>query len=500
MNKKPFKIVCHSIQSFLDVKNMSDAELTAAYNVIKRKVEDYNDSPTTFVYMVMIAKIFLVNCEIIDKMKDEVVESDDTDAQEKLKDALEDIYFGVISLYPMFTIDLILVDVNTSITSSFMENLRDEFLPLGSRNRSVRNKSIMFSTIEEVEALKKYLRRKVIGQNDAIDTITNAIKLIGSGLEKHSSFFFLGPTGVGKTYVSKLLGKKYSGNFCKINCSEYSSPHEYSKLLGAPPGYVNSNEGGLLSKRAEKSNSWVILFDEIEKGHEKLHDLLLSLLEDGKVDDNKGDSLDFSKSIFICTFNVGLGDLKWQILGFHDVESGSNPYKNCSAKESIEKSIHEKFKDEFINRFDEWVYFNPLTEKDIQKISSLELTHLPIEKTKELLKWIADNGYSERYGARELKRFIKKNVALKVADSILRGKIPAVGTKYTPKFNDDGELEIVNTKTREENTDGMDEKKKRSNTTKERKTTTRRRRSSPPERSKGTKRRTTTTSKPKKED
>jgi len=458
-NRKSYKIVCHTIQTILLIRNMNDAEISAAYNVIRRKVEEYQGSPSTFTYMVMLAKIFLEDSSIITKMRDEVEDSDDPDAHEGLKEALEDIYFGVTKLYPIFNLDMILMDINSTL-SSFGEGILDSLVERSPLRDKKKYKGKMFSTMEDILRLNKYLKRKVIGQEEAIDCLTDSIKLLGSGLEKHAAFFFLGPTGVGKTYVSKLLGKKFSGKFCKINCSEYSSPHEYAKLLGAPPGYVNSNEGGLLSKKAAKGNNWVILFDEIEKGHEKLHDLLLNLLEEGKVDDNKGDTLDFSKSIFICTSNIGLKDLKWNTVGFDT--SDSNPYDEGSAKEEIQKAIHEKFKDEFINRFDEWVYFKPLNEDNILKIASLEIASLPIEKTKELLQYIAKGGYSERYGARQLKRFIKKNVAIKVADSILCKEIPLVGTKYTPKFNDDGELEIVNTKAytgdehgEEDGTDGI---------------------------------------------
>ena len=485
---KPFKIVCHSFRTILEVKNLSAEELTAAYNVIKRRTKQYQGAPSTHTYMVMLAKIFLMDPKVLDSMREEVEDSDDPDATEKLREALEDIYLGIIGLYPSVTLEIILMDINSKASDfSWAEGILD---PEGKDYSDKSMSKRAFSSMDEIVSLKKYLKRKVIGQDDAIDSVTDAIKLMGAGLEKHASFFFLGPTGVGKTYVSRLLGKRYSGNFCKINCSEYSSPHEYAKLLGAPPGYVNSTEGGVLAKKAEKGNDWVIVFDEIEKGHEKLHDLLLNLLDEGAVDDNKGDHLDFSKSIFICTSNIGLKDLKWNTVGFGS--SDGNPYTANSAKQEIEKSLQRQFKDEFINRFDACVFFNQLTEEDIIKIASLELSNLPIEKTKDLLSYIAANGYSDRFGARELKRFIKKNVTIKVADSILCNEIPISGSKYTPEFSDDGELTIINTK-QQEITHGLDAEKKRGAPQKKRKTTTTGSRSTG--RKKVTKRRTKATSK-----
>ena len=155
--------------------------------------------------------------------------------------------------------------------------------------------------IEDVNLLHTRFKDNIVGQKEAITSVINGIKVNAAGLSKHTSFLFVGPTGVGKTQLSKILGKHYSGDFYKINCAEYASGHEYAKLIGSPPGYVGHSEKSLLGEKADISNRWVFIFDEIEKAHDKFYDFLLSLLDDGTCTDNLGNVLDFSESVFIFT-------------------------------------------------------------------------------------------------------------------------------------------------------------------------------------------------------
>ena len=267
---------------------------------------------------------------------------------------------------------------------------------------------------------------------------------MASGLCKHSSFFFVGPTGVGKTELAKLLGAKFSGNFYKINCAEYAGAHEYAKLIGAPPGYVGHTDKSLLGEKAATSNRWVLLFDEVEKAHSKLHDFLLSLLDDGTVTDNLGNVLDFSESIFIFTSNQGVSEIKYEKLGFMGREE--NAKQNEITSEVIRTSVKKNFSPEFLNRLDDMILFNSLSKTDIRKIVSLELAKIPIQQTEPLIDFIVEEGYSQEYGARNIARFIKNNVSTKVADAILNKLVPKKqGEFYTPRMIK-GEVKIIDTR------------------------------------------------------
>ena len=295
--------------------------------------------------------------------------------------------------------------------------------------------------LKDLEYFSKYLKKNIIGQDEAVESVIDSLKLIVAGLSKTASFFFVGPTGVGKTQLGRLLGKKYSGNFMKINCAEYSGGHEYAKLIGSPPGYVGHSDQSLLAEKAEKSNRWVFLFDEIEKAHPKFYDFLLSMLDDGTVTDNMGKVLDFSESIFIFTSNQGMHGLKFgPTMGFGDEELH---YKDV--KDKIRDSVKKHFSPEFLNRLDHFVNFNALSKEDVRKIVSLELKGVPVRRHRTLVDYIIENSFSEEYGARNIQRFIKTDVMVKVAQAILERKVPKKrGSLYTPKIIDD-ELHIVDT-------------------------------------------------------
>ena len=303
--------------------------------------------------------------------------------------------------------------------------------------------SIQLSSIEELERLDNYLKDNIVGQRNAIQALMKSLKLMASGLAKHSSFLFVGPTGVGKTQLGRLVGGQFSGNFYKINCAEYAGAHEYSKLIGAPPGYIGHTESSLLGEKAEESNRWVFLFDEIEKAHHKLYDFLLSLLDEGTCTDNLGNTLDFSESIFIFTSNQGLGEIKRDSVGFdRDKEVVSKKV----TQEVINNSIKKHFSPEFLNRLDDIIFFDSLSRSEVKKITSLQLDELPIEKTDALVEFVVDGGYSDEYGARNIARFIKNNISDKVADAILGKLIPKkTGNLYTPRIVK-GTVKIINTK------------------------------------------------------
>lgn len=358
------------------------------------------------------------------------------DQEERLA-IIRAVYESIIDAYPPFDLTIVCADINNAVFQEGVEELMAAFFGKEAANikppRVNKKRNRIIKSLGDVVALEKYLRRNLIGQEDAIENMVNSVKLIASGLYSSASFFFIGPTGVGKTELARLLGEKYSGNFWKINCAEYSNAHEYAKLIGSPPGYVGHTDKSLMSEKAEKSDRWVILFDEIEKAHHKFYDFLLSLLDDGTCTDNLGRVLDFSKSIFIFTSNQGVSDIRiGKKLGF------SQELVSVSGSEAeIKASVKKKFPAEFLNRIDNYIFFNTLTQKQVKKIASLALHNIPVKKHKCLLDFIVENGYSSEYGARNIKRFIKNEVAVVVAEALLERKLPTKeGDLYTPKIID----------------------------------------------------------------
>jgi ATP-dependent Clp protease ATP-binding subunit ClpA len=293
-------------------------------------------------------------------------------------------------------------------------------------------------TLPQIGSIEKRIKTELIGQDEAVAEVIKGVKLMSSGLEGLTSLFFIGPTGVGKTEMAKLLAKHYLGGnkrLLKINCAEYSSSHEYSKLIGSPPGYIGHNEKGILTECADKSSQWVILFDEIEKASPKLHNLLLGLLDDGKITDSHGTDLDFSKSMILFTSNVGVKDVVTKkTMGF-----GAEKPSFKDSKEEIMDSFKDTFSPEFINRLDVVVHFNTLNKDDAKRIARINLKHLPIRCTKKLVDWVVEGSFSEDYGARNIKRFIKNNITLKVADRILEGHPDTI---FSPVFNKDELIEL----------------------------------------------------------
>ena len=274
---------------------------------------------------------------------------------------------------------------------------------------------------EKVLDLKKTLSRRVIGQDEALDLVSNAILRQRAGIKDANrpigSFLFLGPTGVGKTEVARALAESLfdsESHIIRIDMSEYMEKYSTSRLIGAPPGYVGYEEGGQLTEKVRRNPYSIVLFDEIEKAHPEVFNLLLQMLDDGRLTDSQGRVVDFKNTIIIMTSNLG------------------SEYLLNNEREKVESLLHQTFKPEFLNRIDEIVYFSPLSKETQSKIVDKMLNNLndrlkesyySFEFTDGLKKWIIDSAYSPTFGARPIKRFIQNKVETTIANEIISQKV-----------------------------------------------------------------------------
>ena len=284
---------------------------------------------------------------------------------------------------------------------------------------------------EKLLKLPEILHKRVIGQEEGVKAVAEAVLRARAGLKDEKrpigSFIFLGPTGVGKTELAKALSEALfdsEKNMVRIDMSEYMEKHSVSRLVGAPPGYVGYDEGGQLTEAVRRKPYSVILFDEIEKAHPDVFNILLQLLDDGRLTDNQGRTVDFKNTIVIMTSNIGSSYLIDGIRSDGTVDE--------EVKQKVEDETKKYFRPEFLNRIDEIVVFSPLTETQIVRI--IELAMKEIEKrleernitltlTDRAKKFIADESYDPAYGARPVKRFLQRNVETELAGEIIKGSV-----------------------------------------------------------------------------
>ena len=289
--------------------------------------------------------------------------------------------------------------------------------------------------------LEEILHKRVVGQNEAVETVAKAIRRGRVGLKDPKrpigSFLFLGPTGVGKTELSKALAEAMFGNenaIIRVDMSEYMEKHSVSKMIGSPPGYVGFEEGGQLSEQVRKTPYSVILFDEIEKAHPDVFNVLLQVLDDGRITDSQGRTVDFKNTIIIMTSNAGAQRIvDPKKLGFSNVENAESEHKDM--KNNVMEEVKRLFKPEFLNRIDDIIVFRALSKEDVKGIAALMLKELKNRLAKQLditltygdtvKNFIFEKGYDKKYGARPLKRAIQNNIEDSLAEEILSGKIQA---------------------------------------------------------------------------
>ena len=300
-------------------------------------------------------------------------------------------------------------------------------------------------TQEESERLLKMeeiLHKRLIGQNEAVSAVARSIRRGRVGLKDPKrpigSFIFLGPTGVGKTELCKALAEAMFGdenNMIRLDMSEFMEKHTVSKLVGSPPGYVGYDEGGQLTEQVRRKPYSVILFDEIEKAHPDVFNMLLQILDDGRLTDSQGRHVDFRNTIIIMTSNVGARYITQQNskeLGFAFSEENSNNNDFEKIKETVMNELKNTFRPEFLNRVDDIIVFTKLSDTEIAQIAKLMLTSLTerlsdmdisISFSDEAVQHIAKVGFDPVYGARPLRRAISSNIEDAVSEEILKGNI-----------------------------------------------------------------------------
>jgi len=447
MAKTPesYRTVVPDLDVIVSIKRLNDKEFIEYYKELLLMM----GNPELGVLSVQHYKQIVVS--------DLLIPDDDSKVDTDDDNLIDSFYSAIIAIYPVFILEYLCGDINAigyvnSITKSdFDEKTVASFVAskgffgsggkLSDLSTSIEMSMPPITSRGELDELDTFLRSRIMGQDHVIDEVLTSLKVMAAGLTGHSSFFFIGPTGVGKTELSKLLAEQLDTNYFKVNCAEYASAHEYAKLIGSPPGYVGHTEKSLLFEKAEQSNQWVFLFDEIEKAHYKLYNFLLSILDDGTCTDNLGRELDFTNSIFIFTSNLGIKEINSTTVGF-----GSDSKTSEEVAAYSLEAVKKEFNPEFINRVDSFSTFNSLSPEIVEEIARIQLSDLPIKVNKTLIKYVAKNGYSKEYGARNINRFIKKNVTPVVADAILDGILPKKGDYYNIRVTKKG-VKIINTAT-----------------------------------------------------
>ena len=335
--------------------------------------------------------------------------------------------------------------VHESVTEDEIARIVSKWtgIPVAKLTESERSKTLHLDTV---------LHKRVVGQDEGVEKVTEAIIRSKAGIKDPTkpigSFLFLGPTGVGKTELAKALAEALfddESNMVRIDMSEYMEKHSVARLIGAPPGYVGYDEGGQLTEAVRRKPYSVVLFDEVEKAHPDVFNVLLQVLDDGRITDSQGRTVDFKNTIIILTSNIG----SQYLLEGIDEAGGIRP----EAENAVMQDLRAHFRPEFLNRLDEVILFKPLTKENISSIVDLCVADLnkrladreiAIELTDAAKTFITDNGYDPVYGARPLKRYLQKNVETLAAKIILGGSVRE-GNTIVIDLSEDGKKLIAYT-------------------------------------------------------
>ena len=354
----------------------------------------------------------------------------------------EEVLSKVHAIYPEDTIaaeDLlyqIVVDVNPNL------EIHSVSLPAEAESQ-VSTEAERRDFMEQANNLEGNILRELVGQDDAVHRICRAVRKAASGiadpLRPIGSFLLVGRTGTGKTELAKSLARHLysSNNLVRIDCSEFALPHETAKLIGAPPGYVGHNDGGTLTEALMRDPNAVILFDEIEKGHEKLHNMLLQILDEGRLTDSKGNTVHFRQALVLMTSNVGTEDYREASNRMGFGRDGLLDQQDFDA--ITDAAVRQNFKPELLNRLDGVLTFRALDVEDCARIAEMQLIRLQdrmrnagveLKWSKRLAAAVAEVGYSEEYGAREVRRALATLVEEPLSSAILDGKYASGSTVH----------------------------------------------------------------------
>ena len=384
--------------------------------------------------------------EIVREKKNSVVKNQKYEEAARLRDDEKKLEKKLLNQQEQWENDLkkkreLVTDLNINEVVSLISGI-----PLKKIDNTNDNKSVKFD-------LENKLKEKIIGQNDAIDVVVNAIQRNQTGLKDPNkpigSFIFLGQTGVGKTQLAKSLGEELfnrKDSIVRLDMSEYMEKFSVSRLIGAPPGYVGYDEGGQLSEKIRRKPYSILLLDEVEKAHPDVFNMMLQVLDDGFLTDSVGRKVDFKNTVIIMTSNVGTRKLKDFGTGVGFDTEFRKKEKNKLSTEILKKSLGKKFSPEFLNRIDEIVVFNELEKKEIQSIVKIEINKF-IKRLAEIdyiikidskaINFIAQKGYNKEFGARPVKRAIQKYIENEIAKRIVNNEVKKNDTiNITHKKND----------------------------------------------------------------
>ena len=322
------------------------------------------------------------------------------------------------------------------------EITEEDIAKVVSRWTGVPVSKMLQSEVQKLAKLEKFLSKRVVGQKEAIKAVANAVRRSRAGIAEEDrpigSFIFLGPTGVGKTELAKALTEALFNDekaMVRLDMSEYMEAHSTAKLIGSPPGYIGYDEGGQLTEIIRRRPYSVILFDEIEKAHPQVFNILLQILDDGRLTDAKGRTVSFKNAVIIMTSNVG-SDIIYQNqkIGFDEKKKQNNGDKMSEEemREKVMEALRSNFKPEFLNRLDDIIIFHPLNKEILQKIVDLQLIRvakrlkrkdIKLSFAKKIKEYLANKGFDPLYGARPLKRVIQNEILDELALQIIEGKI-----------------------------------------------------------------------------
>ncbi len=402
---------CEVLDEFIKIRVYSEEE---ASDLIKKASSGDKAGFQTEVIRVCIADY---NENVLPRIRE-------IDEATGIVDIEEMLYLLCVDVNPALDIH----QVSVQMTAGEVESEQDPRLAARMKQKNKKN-------LRRIANMEDQICREVIGQAHAVKTVCQSIKKSVVGMrdiEKPiGAYLFAGQPGVGKTELAKSIANYLYGSqsrLIRVDCSEYALPHEYAKLIGSPPGYIGHNEGGYLTEAAKELKDFVVLFDEIDKAHSKMHNILLQLLDEGMVTDSKGFKVSFRNALVLMTSNLGVKEVEEarSALGFHQGNSEKIPYELMSTE--INDALKKAFRPEFLNRLDETIVFNTLTLDDsVQIVEKMmgeleiiaERAGLRVKATEKLNRHIAEHGFKDEWGAREIRRTIKKLIENPLTELIL---------------------------------------------------------------------------------